>query len=312
MTRILVAYDASADADRAVELILAMQWPADTRIRVVTSVDLTMTYAGPPLAPGTLVAAPEIDEQLVAYHRERLEAAVERLRATGRSVEAVVLRGRPATMLLDDAAAYGADLVVVGSRGHGAIASLVLGSVSAEVVDHARCPVLVARRPSLTRVVLAADGSAPAAAAESLVARWPIFAGTPIRVVSVADVPRPWTTGIAPTLYAEVAAIHDADVATSRAEHERIAAEAADRLRTAGRQADVDVRTGPAAAEIIEAARAWDADLVVVGSRGRAGLTRMILGSVARNVLHGGEASVLVVHPPAAPGDGARATPAPA
>jgi nucleotide-binding universal stress UspA family protein len=60
------------------------------------------------------------------------------------------------------------------------------------------------------------------------------------------------------------------------------------------------VLTGDAATAIIAAAHEFEADLVVIGSRGQTGLARMVLGSVARNVLHGSGSSVLVVHPPRA------------
>jgi nucleotide-binding universal stress UspA family protein len=66
-------------------------------------------------------------------------------------------------------------------------------------------------------------------------------------------------------------------------------------LRAAGRDSTADLRSGDAAAEIIEAIGEWQADLVVMGSRGRTGLTRLLLGSVARNVVHGTSASILVV-----------------
>jgi nucleotide-binding universal stress UspA family protein len=54
-----------------------------------------------------------------------------------RDVETVILHGRPATMIVEEARDFAADVVMVGSRGHGAIATLILGSVSAGVVDHA-------------------------------------------------------------------------------------------------------------------------------------------------------------------------------
>jgi nucleotide-binding universal stress UspA family protein len=56
------------------------------------------------------------------------------------------------------------------------------------------------------------------------------------------------------------------------------------------------MREGDAAAEAIAVAEERGADLIVLGSRGRTGLTRLVLGSVARNVLSGSTASVLVVH----------------
>jgi nucleotide-binding universal stress UspA family protein len=158
--------------------------------------------------------------------------------------------------------------------------------------------VLVARKESIGRVVFGTDGSAASAAAEALLTTWPIFEGVPIQVVSVADVVEPWHSGIAPTMYAQVLEAHARDLADAKAECSRIAEETAARLRAAGRDARAVVRTGDAATEIIAATEESGADLVVVGSRGQTGLARIFLGSVARNVLHGSQASVLVVHGP--------------
>ena len=80
-----------------------------------------------------------------------------------------------------------ADLVVVGSRGHGLIATMVLGSTASEVVDHAPCPVLVARSGSLGSIAFADDGSASARAAEALITTWPIFAHRHVEVLTVAE-----------------------------------------------------------------------------------------------------------------------------
>jgi nucleotide-binding universal stress UspA family protein len=62
------------------------------------------------------------------------------------NVGTVVVRGRPAQVLIS--AAQGADLLVVGSRGHGALAGMLLGSVSEDVAAHAPCPVVVIRHHS--------------------------------------------------------------------------------------------------------------------------------------------------------------------
>lgn len=292
--RILLAHDGSPGAAHAAELARSIRWPADSSVRVVSVLEPTLVALN--AWAGTAGAyRPEVDEAITAYLNDELAAVVNELSGPDRSVEGALLRGRPGTAIVDEAKAFEADLVVIGSRGHGSIASLVLGSVSAEVVDHAPCPVLVARRSQLGRVVFATDGSASATTAEQILARWPIFDGLPIRVVSVADVPQPWRTGIAPTMYAQVADAYARDLKEGQAEHRRLAEETAARLVSAGRDATADVRTGDAASEIIAAAAASDADLVVLGSRGRTGLTRALLGSVARNVAHGSEASTLVV-----------------
>ena len=301
--RILIAYDGSAGAEQALRLADSVDWPADSTLRIAAVIEPTLLFLGVPMAGGYDIPSPDVDAQITAYQQEQVTKAAGSLRSADRTLEGIVLRGRPATVLIEEATRFGADLVMGGSRGHGTISSLLLGSVSAEVVDHAPCPVLVARSPSIDRVIFATDGSAPSAAAETVLSTWPIFERLPIQVVSVAEVVEPWHTGIAPTMYRQVMEAHAKDLAEARVEHTRIAAEATARLRALGRHAEASIRTGDAAAEIITAVADVGADLVVIGSRGRTGFASAVLGSVARNVLHGSTASVLVVHEPRAAGD---------
>ena len=200
------------------------------------------------MAGGLDVPPPEVDAEITAYRLEQVTNAARSLRSADRMVEGIVLRGRPAIVLVDEASRFGADLLMAGSRGHGTISSLLLGSVSAEVVDHAPYPVLVSRTPSISRVILATDGSVPSAAAETLLSTWSIFERLPIHVVSVADVVEPWHTGIAPTMYRQVIEAHAEDRAEAKAEHTGIAEETTARLRARGREAEAAVRTGDAAA----------------------------------------------------------------
>ena len=294
--RILLANDGSSGAEQALILADGMRSPSGSTLRIVGVVEQSAVQFSSPMAGPSMVATREVDSQIAEFEEDRLGDIVRRLERSGRSVESIFLRGRPATALVEEAIHFRADLVIVGSRGHGPIASLVLGSVSAEVVDHAPCPVLVARSPGITRILFATDGSGPSAAAGAILAAWPIFDGVPIHVVSVADVVQAWHTGIAPTMYVEVMEAYSRDLKEARSAHRRIADTAASQLREAGRESDATVRVGDAAGEIVAAIDDLATDLVVIGSRGRTGLTRMVLGSVARNVLHGSKASVLVVH----------------
>src|SRR5207253_1427641 len=120
--------------------------------------------------------------------------------------------------------------------------------------------------------------SPSAQAAEAILARWSIFAGLPIHVLSVAEVVHPWTTGIAPTMYGQVLDAYAAELRESKVQHHRIATDAAGRLRESGRRVDSEMRDGDAALEIIAVAEKRGADLIVLGSRGRTGLTRLLLG----------------------------------
>ena len=80
----------------------------------------------------------------------------------------------------------------------------------------------------------------------------------------------------------------------SRRHHDELAREMAATLRSAGLEAEGERRDGDAATQILAAANATKADLIVVGSHGRTGLRRLFLGSVARNVLQHAPCSVLV------------------
>jgi nucleotide-binding universal stress UspA family protein len=294
--RTLLAYDASPGAMEAASLVASLPWPRGSVIRAVAVFEPTAALVpAAPFAPAGLVASPRIETQILEYLEVELARVLALLRKSGLDADGEVLRGRPATVLVDEARRFAADLVVAGSRGHGPIASLVLGSVSAELVDHAPCPVLVARRPEARRVLFASDGSLSASDAEEVLARWPVFDGTNLRVVSVAEVIRPWHTGLAPTIYRQVVDAYRKDLAAAKSDHEAVAAGTADRLREAGRTVDAKLRVGDAAAEIVDEAASWNADLVVLGSRGLTGLSRLLLGSVARNVLQGTESSVLIV-----------------
>ena len=298
--RILLAYDGSAGAEQSLRLADSIDWPADSTLRIAAVIEPTLVFVGAPMASGLDIPPPEVDAEITAYQQEQVTKAAQSLRSADRMVEGIVLRGRPATVLVDEATRFGADLVMGGSRGHGTITRLLVGSVSAEVVDRAPCPVLVSRTQSIKSVVFATDGSDPSGAAETVLSTWPMFEHLPIHVVSVADVVQPWHTGIAPTMYRQVIDAHARDLAEAKAEHTRIAEETTARLRARGRQAEAAMRTGDAAAEIITATAEVAADIVVIGSRGRTGIARAVLGSVARNVLHGSTASVLVVHEPKA------------
>ena len=146
--RILLATDGSRSAEAARDLVALMSWPAGTTIRIVSiaprGADLATRWT-----PET-AHEPDLDryrDPVVRTHAVAL-ANAERdlgLAHPGARIERFLLRGRPASLIVQEARDFAADLIVVGHRGHGTIETMVLGSVSAEVVDHAPCPVLVAR-----------------------------------------------------------------------------------------------------------------------------------------------------------------------
>jgi nucleotide-binding universal stress UspA family protein len=217
------------------------------------------------------------------------------LERSGRTLERMILRGHPAKAILAEAREFEADLIVVGSRGHGAVRTALLGSVSADVVDHAPCPVLVARHEAISRILVATDGSAGAEHAEHVLRDWPILAGRPVTVLCVADVGLPVSTGMAPAVDDRVFESYALAVDEARQQARDQAAVVAERLAAVGFDALPETREGVPAEEILAVAASRGADLIVVGTRGHTGLARLVLGSVARTVLTHAQASVLVV-----------------
>jgi len=289
--KILLATDGSPSAAKAEALVAAITWPPATEIEVLC-VD-QFVDAEFDLSPERLVAAHtrvrrEIDE--------RLGAVLERLSGPGRSVRARIVFGRPASAIVQEAKQLGVELVIVGSHNHGAVVSYMLGSVSAEVVDRAPCPVLVARRSILGPIVLGHDGSDGARQAERLVATWPFLARESVRVVSVSPLLPPWYAAVDVGLSSGIDAAFLQELADAeRAEAGRIAREAVGRLLALGVHVSGDVHAGAPAGGLLAAIAATKAQLVVVGSRGNGGLSRLLLGSVARSILYQAPCSVLIV-----------------
>lgn len=304
--RVLIAIDGSEPAWFAVELAANVAWPPETQIVVAEAVapGAAGLYSGPWPVLG-MVQSDRLEAEFRDDAGRTVFKARDRLARPGLRVEPVVLPGRPASALVDRARVMQADLVIVGSRGHGTIESMLVGSVSAEIVDHAPAPVLVARGDQMTRIVLAWDGSTCAERAVDLLRSWPIFAGSVVRVVSVADMGTPWWTGFPGAGSAEMMPMYVEAADASRQQHDALAHEMAADLRNAGFTAEPDRRVGDAATQLLAAATAFNADLIMMGTHGRTGLPRLVLGSVARNVLHHAKCSVLIVR------DAPHAVPAP-
>lgn len=293
--RVLVAIDGSEAASRAVDLVRAIPWPAGTGITVAEAVESGGGLYGGPWPALAVVEVARLETEIRSTADRDVRDAAERLVRPGLTIDTAVLRGRPATAISERARAMGAHLIVVGSRGHGRIGSMRLGSISSELIDHAPAPVLVARGTCIDRVLLAWDGSSCAARAAELLHAWPIFAKSSIRVVSVADIEVPWWTGFPEPGSPELMPTFVEAAEASRRHHDELVVDMTDALRAAGLSATPDRLEGDAATEILARAAATGTDLIVMGTHGRTGLARLVIGSVARNVLHHASCSVLIV-----------------
>ena len=202
-------------------------------------------------------------------------------------------RGAAYAEIVRRAESWGADYIAIGSHGRTGLARVVLGSVAERVVNHAHCSVLVARPVRKPGVVLVAtdlsDASLPALTEGAAAAK---RSGARLVVASTIE----WSDPVA----ASVSGLIGVAPVLPPTE---VQAEARDALRAmleqalvrVGAQGKALVLEGSAASEIVRAADELEAELVVVGARGRTGLLRLALGSVAERVVRSATASVLTV-----------------
>lgn len=141
-------------------------------------------------------------------------------------------------------------------------------------------------------VLIGVDESPFSAAAVELVKRTPWPDGSRFRVVSASAPIFPASGDAAmPDVIAEIIAQQDRY-------HQDMAERAATSLREGGRTVEAAMVSGDPRSALVEEARRWKADLVVVGSHGRSGIKRMVLGSVAAHVASHAPCSVLIVKEP--------------
>jgi nucleotide-binding universal stress UspA family protein len=283
--RILIGADGTEASDDACRFVASREWPPNTTIDLVRAYDPAIAWtAVTPAGAFPLEVKPEDSSN-------DLELQAETLRRPGLQVTATAVSGRATDVLLELAGETFADLIVVGSRGRGPIASALLGSVSAHLVDHAPCPVLVARSPGASRMLLATDGSASARNIPRILANWGnAFRGLPVEVISVAA-HEAFTRWPADFGAPEGRLVPDPDFGA----HEQIARMVADELMERGWHAAATVGVGEPEREILAAATSWKADLIVTGSRGLSTMRRLVQGSVAHDLLLHGHSSLLVM-----------------
>jgi nucleotide-binding universal stress UspA family protein len=286
--RILIPTDGSDHAGRAAEHALALARAFDATVRVIGVADVQRA-AGPFNAGGVDDAF--VDE-LESQAREDVEAVAA---LTDGRVEMEVLDGTPADTIVDDAAAFGADLIVMGTHGRTGIHRYVVGSVTERVVRHADAPVLTARAGvesgpagDCDDVLIPTDGSDHAtvsvdhglAIAERFDAR--------VHVVSIVDV-GDLATRVEYTPPTE---------ALERVRDQRTdATEAiAERAREAGLDVQTDIREGFPAEDLLNYADEEGIDLFAMGTHGRTGLNRYLLGSTTERIVRHADAPVLAVN----------------
>lgn len=266
LSRVLVATDGSDESAGAIRTGVALSMTHGAHL-----IGLSIALDNPEYS--TFV--PNLQEVAEQHAREALKSFIEE---AGEGAETAIREAAdPARGIVEAATELGADIIVMGQHNKGGLARLMVGDTTAGVIGHAACPVLVVPRAAHLwekRVLLATDGSPHSEAATEAAGRIARQARLPISVVSV------------------VTGSHNDE---RRKEAERAVSAAEERLKGLGLQAEGQVAEGRPDEAIIKAAEAAGADLIVVGSHGRTGLTKILLGSVAERVIGHAPCPVLVV-----------------
>ena len=194
--KVLLAIDGSDASMSAVAATAALPLPPGATVTVVSVVPDSFAPEGAVWPNVVRVDPPSDRERIHDDVSRRLLEIGDRLRAEERTIEVRVLDGRPASKIVAEAERLSADLIVMGARGLSAVRRLLLGSVSSEVVDHAPCPVFVARHAKVDRVLLATDGSPSATDATDFIADSGLFEESQVRIISVGDPGMPWWVGV--------------------------------------------------------------------------------------------------------------------
>ena len=134
---VLIGYDGSAHGKKALEYGIDFAMHTGAELTIVTAFPNVPDYLGSPQYE-------EIVTRVTSQAQSTAEMAAEQARACDiEQVRTEVLQGSPAECILSVAETRKCDCIIVGSRGHGTMAGLLLGSVSDKLVHHARIPVMV-------------------------------------------------------------------------------------------------------------------------------------------------------------------------
>lgn len=286
--RVVLAVDSVKTLEILVDEMKSRLWPSATEVRVISIVEDNDVPFETWRDEGYGVSA--IRREMQRRGEQITALAIESLREIGVQAEVTIMRGNPEFLISFAARSWPADLIMIRAHNRKDFRNRLLGSVAKSVTESAPCSVEVVRTHDELvtadrglRVLLGTDGSAASLAAARAIVEttWP--EETEVRVVSAVN----------PMIYSLEELGFGNGSGTERAH--RAIGDAVQVLRASSLQISADVITGKAARQIIDRARQWQADLIVVGTNERKGLSRLFSGSTSAAVARGAHCSVRII-----------------
>ena len=299
---IVVPLDGSPCAEQALPLALSIASRAGARLEIVRVEGL---YAFEDPHCGWVPYSPADQAAFKKQEQEYLDAIVKRLQTTAAvPVASALIRGMSDDAIVEWVRTKQVDLVVMTTHGRGPVNRFWIAGIAIELARHGPVPVLLVRpqeaaedsglMPTVKRILIPLDGSE---LAEGVLE-------PAIALGSVMDAEYTLLRAIEPSSFLDgLAAMADPGAVERASEERRAEAQAyldrlAERLRAGGTRVQTEVvLCESAAAAILAAARARNADLIAIATHGRSGLRRLFLGSVAGKVVRGTPTPLLVYRP---------------
>ncbi len=267
MEKLLLSADGSVLCEGAVREAINLAKTCGSKLYIISVAEV-------PEFP-EFIATPSMAEKLAADTKRYLESLKEKAEKEGVSCEILVRSGvEPYQYIVDEAAKNNVEMMIMGRRGRTGLMRLMMGSVTAKTIGHAPCKVMVVPRYAklnFEKILIATDGS--------------IFSELASReAISVAK-----RTGS--SLIALSVAKKD--------ENLPVAKESVDMVRQVAEREGIKVEAltlkGEPYEVIVKTAEQKNAGLIVVGSYGRTGIERLLMGSVTERVIGHSGCAVLVV-----------------
>jgi nucleotide-binding universal stress UspA family protein len=283
--RLLLATESSEFSEGAIREAIRLAKRCGSKLTALSVIESNPEYAS--TAPAIL----EKREKEVLAHLDTVKA---RAKKEGVACETVTYEGEDSyKYIVEEAVKQKSTMIIMGRHGKKGFRRLVMGSTTSWTIGHSPCSVMVVPRAAQVdckSIVVATDGSkySTAAASEAIGIAKRNNAKLTVLAVVPADIAMPTDVDFA-ALQREKLADQDMQAAEKNAKAVKDAAQ------KAGVDAQAFVMSGKPADAIMEIAKDKSADLIVVGSHGRTGLDRLLMGSVTERVIVLSSCAVLAV-----------------
>ena len=292
INQILVPTDFSENAQHAVSYATELAKQCSAKLHLLhTPVIPTYLLMDLSYSPG-----PEAVTRILNDSQDALDKQAKGLAAAGVEYFTVIREGTVHEVIRDYAKEHDVDLVVVGTHGRTGVSKLMYGSVTERVIKTVHTPIIIippegGKMPS--SIVMAYDFSAPAKrAAQVAKAIHDVFAGPLHMVHSYLDVWGEYTD--------RGAVVGEAAEKRREALHlgleEMLETESKELFSTDAEDVETHLVTGDPAEGLLRVAQDVDATLICAGTTGKSGIERLLIGSVARRLLHDSKVPLLLTH----------------